>query len=407
MTAERFVIVGGGLAAATAAEQLRTEGFGGTIRMLGAEPHLPYLRPPLSKGYFTGTEERETTFVHPDDWYREHNIEVTTSATAVGLDTSAHIVTLADATTVPYEKLLIATGAQPRRLGIPGSDAAGIHYLRTVEDSETLRTALKPGGKRVVFVGAGWIGLEIAAAARGYDNDVVVVAPERVPLSAALGDELGQVFQRLHESHGVQFRMETATTGFEVVDGRVSGVITESGAVPADLVVVGIGAVPSTALAEAGGLAVDNGIVTDASLISSAPDVFAAGDVASSWHPVAGTRLRNEHWANAIASGKVAARSMLGQQAVLDDIPYFYTDQYDLGMEYSGYGTLARDAAVVYRGDRDAREFITFWLLGGRVVAGMNVNVWDVNEAVQGLIGSGRTVDSTRLVDSSIDLADV
>lgn len=408
---DRIVIVGGGLAAATAATELRKRGFAGSIRLLAAEPHAPYIRPPLSKGYLQGSEERSAAFVHPDDWYGENDVHLTTSARVASIDRSERTVALADGEVVPYDRLLLATGAEPRRLSIPGADARGIHYLRTLENSEELRDALAAGSKRVAIVGAGWIGLEIAAAARGYGNDVVVIGREKIPLEGPLGDELGMVFQKLHESHGVRFELDTATSGFRASDGNVVGVIIDDGTGPrtvdADLVVVGVGAIPSTELAAAAGLTVDNGIQVDASLRSSDEHIFAAGDVANAWHPVLGAYLRNEHWATAKASGKVAAASMAGDEAQLDAIPYFYTDQFELGMEYSGYGPLTRGARVVYRGDPASLEFIAFWVADGRVVAGMNVNIWDVNDQVQELIRSARPVDLERLADPSVALAEV
>jgi 3-phenylpropionate/trans-cinnamate dioxygenase ferredoxin reductase subunit len=406
-TADRIVIVGGGLAAATAATELRKRGFDGSIRVLAAEPHSPYIRPPLSKGYLQGSEERASAFVHPDEWYPENKVQLSTSSRVENVDRAARTVTLADGEVVPYDRLLLATGAEPRRLDLPGADADGIFYLRTLENSERLRDALAGGSKKVAIVGAGWIGLEIAAAARGYGNEVVVIGREKIPLDAPLGDELGALFQRLHESHGVRFELDTGTQGFRVADGTVTGVVTDAGVVDADLVVVGIGAIPSTGLAEAAGLTVGNGIQVDASLRSSDEHIFAAGDVANVWNPVLGAYLRNEHWATAKSTGKVAAASLMGEQAELDAIPYFYTDQFELGMEYSGYGPLARDAQVVYRGDPASLEFIAFWVADGRVVAGMNVNVWDVNDQVQELIRSRREVDVARLADASIPLGEV
>jgi len=416
---DRIVIVGGGLAAATAATELRKRGFDGSIRMLAAEPNAPYIRPPLSKGYLQGSEERSAAFVHPDDWYGEHDVQLSTSARVTSIDRAAGVVTRADGEGVAYDRLLLATGAEPRRLSIPGADARGIHSLRTLEDSEELRDALAGGSKRVAIVGAGWIGLEIAAAARAYGNDVVVIGREKVPLEGPLGEELGVVFQRLHESHGVRFELDVGTTAFRVDEGRVTGVQIGDGAddgsgdggaartVDADLVVVGVGAVPSTELAAAAGLTIDNGIQVDASLRSSDERIFAAGDVANAWHPVLGAYLRNEHWATAKASGKVAAASLMGEFAQLDAIPYYYTDQFELGMEYSGYGPLARNARVVYRGDPATLEFVAFWVADGRVVAGMNVNVWDVNDRVQQLISSRREVDLGRLTDPAIPVGEV
>jgi 3-phenylpropionate/trans-cinnamate dioxygenase ferredoxin reductase subunit len=406
--ASRFVIVGGGLAAATAAEELRGRDGDADIHLFAAESHNPYIRPPLSKEFMLGTEGRDSVFVHPEQWYRDNRIVVATGERVASL--GDHVVTLASGREVPFDRLLLATGAQPRRLDLPGGDADGIHYLRPIEDSEALKAVIGDGAKKVVFVGSGWIGLELAAAARGYGNDVTIVAPETVPLAGPLGDELGTMFRELHEQNGVVFMLGTQTTGFTVEAGRVTGVETSAGPVAADLVVVGVGAAPDTALAEAAGLQTDNGILTDEHLATSAPDVFAAGDVANPYHPVIEQRMRNEHWANAIAGGKVAAASMAGvtgPDAVLDDIPYFYTDQFDLGMEYSGYGPLTRDAEIVYRGDRPGREVIAFWLNDGRVVAGMNVNVWDVNEDVQKLIRDAKPVDRARLADPAVPLAEV
>jgi 3-phenylpropionate/trans-cinnamate dioxygenase ferredoxin reductase subunit len=402
MVQQQFVILGGGLAGATAAGQLRESGFEGQIHLFAGENHDPYIRPPLSKEYFSGGAERDSIFVHPAKWYREHGIILATGQTATTLED--HSVTLESGRTVPFDRLLLATGSAPRQLDIPGARSHGIHYLRTVEDSENLRSALSGGGREVVFVGSGWIGLELAAAARGYGNTVTVVGPEKVPLARPLGEELGTLFQRVHESHGVLFRLETSVVGFEQSGTSVTGVVTDRGVIPADLVVVGIGAIPNTSLAEAAGLEVDNGIVVDEHLATSMADVFAAGDVANAYHPVIRKRMRNEHWATAIAGGTVAARSMLGEPAVLDAIPYFYTDQYDLGMEYSGYPPLTDTARIVYRGDRDKREFIAFWIAGGMVVAGMNVNLWDVNDQVQQLIRSGRAVDEAKLIDSTVEL---
>jgi 3-phenylpropionate/trans-cinnamate dioxygenase ferredoxin reductase subunit len=401
---EHIAIVGGGLAGAAAAEQLRKRGFEGDVRLVGAERHNPYIRPPLSKEYFAGKDEKSSIFVHPQEWYRDNAIEVTTGVRATELHPDAHELTLDDGHVLGYDRLLLATGATPRRLEVAGSEAAGIHYVRTVEDSERLRDALAEGRRRVVVIGAGWIGLELAAGARTYGNEVTVVMRDAVPLESALGVELGTMFRELHESNGVTFHPETGIRAFEQRDGHVAAVVTDAGTLPADVVIVGVGAEPDTALAQKAGLAVDNGVLVDEHLATSAPDVFAAGDIANAMHPVIGVRMRNEHWKNAIETGKVAAGAMLGGDEVLDAIPYFYTDQYDLGMEYSGYPPLTKNAEVVYRGSRETREFIAFWLADDRVVAGMNVNVWDVNKGVQQLIRSGRTVSADRLRDESVAL---
>ena len=405
---ERVVIIGGGLAGATAAEHLREAGFTGAVRIVAGEPHAPYIRPPLSKEYLNRSAGRDSVFVHERGWYGEHDVAVTEGVRATAVDPGAHTVELDTGETVHWDRLLLATGASPRHLRIPGAQADGIHYLRTLEDSERLHDAIGDGTKRVVLVGSGWIGLEVAAAARGYGNAVTVLGLERVPLETVLGARLGEVFGALHREHGVHFRLPAGVSSFEERDGRVVGVVSDGETIPADVVVVGIGAVPNTALAEASGIEVENGIVTDASLRTSAADVYAAGDVANAFHPVLGERLRNEHWANALNAGRVAGRVLAGEDVVFDDVPYFYTDQYDLGMEYAGYPTLTADAQVVVRGDLDAREFIAFWQAAdGRVVAGMNVNTWDVSDDIQALIRSERPVDPERLTDPDTPISEL
>jgi 3-phenylpropionate/trans-cinnamate dioxygenase ferredoxin reductase component len=403
---DTFVLVGGGLAGAKAAETLRAEGFDGRIVLVAAEAESPYERPPLSKGYLLGSAEREKARVHEPGWYEAHDVDLRTGVRAVGLEPSGHRVKLESGEELGYDKLLLATGSSPRRLSIPGADLDGVRYLRTLPDSDRLLADLSGGGRRVVIVGAGWIGLEVAAAARGYGNEVTVVEPQPTPLHQALGPQMGEVFGALHREHGVDLRTGSGVREFRGTGGRVTSVLTDGDdEVPADLVVVGVGAVPSTALAEAGGLEVDRGVVTDAALRTSAPDVFAAGDVASSFHPLYGRHVRVEHWANALNGGPAAARSMLGQDVSYDRVPYFFTDQYDLGMEYSGLG--GPEDTVVCRGDTAGREFIAFWLSGGRVVAGMNVNVWDVTEPIQALIRSGREVPAGRLADPAVPLEEL
>jgi 3-phenylpropionate/trans-cinnamate dioxygenase ferredoxin reductase subunit len=328
--------------------------------------------------------------------------------TASALSSADHTVTLADGEVLRYDKLLLATGAAPRRYPSPGGDLAGVFHLRTLDDSERLREALTAGSSRVVIVGAGWIGLEVASAARHYGNPVTVLGRESVTLNLILGDEVGAVFGGLHRANGVELRMSTAVSELVGENGRVTGVQLQTGeVVPADVVVVGIGAIPNTGLAADAGLDVDNGIVTDAAFRTTAADVYAVGDVARVFHPVLGHPIRIEHWANAENAGVAAGRSMAGAAISYDEIPYFYTDQFDLGMEYSGYADLVTDAEVVIRGDLVARRFVAFWVADSRVVAGMNVNVWDVNEAVQELIRSRVPIDVGRLADESIDLASV
>lgn len=402
-----MVIVGGGLAAETAAKTLRAEGYEGQITVLADEAHSLYQRPPLSKGYLAGSEGPDAVILHDYAWYAEQHITVLVDVSATALDIAAHEVRFSDGGSLKYDKLLIATGSSARQLPIAGHNLAGVHTLRTLDDADALKGALSAGDKRLVLIGSGWIGMEVAATARSLGNEVTVLERGTVPLSAALGDEIGREFQRLHEEHGVVFHAGADVQAI-VGDGTaVTGVQVDGEVIAADLVLVGVGAVPNTQLAEEGGIDVDNGILADASLRTSAPDVFAAGDVANAMHPVLGQRLRSEHWQNAISSGEVAARSMLGLEAQHDSIPYFYTDQFDLGMELSGYAPLMADAEIVIRGDLAAREFIAFWVQGGQVVGGMNVNVWDVNETVQQIIRQGSVHDVAELADASTELANL
>ncbi|GAA0654598.1 FAD-dependent oxidoreductase [Kitasatospora atroaurantiaca] len=393
------VIVGASLAGAKAAEALREEGYDGPIIMIGQERERPYERPPLSKGYLMGKTAREKIYVHPAQWYREHDVDLMLGTTATAIDPAAHTVTLADGSRLGYAKLLLATGSAPRRLPVPGADRENVLYLRTVEDSERIRAAFRPGA-RIVVIGAGWIGLETAAAARTAGAQVTVLEMAELPLLRVLGPEAAKVFADLHRAHGVEMRF-----GIQVAWLTESGVRLGDGSlVEADTVIVGIGITPNTALAAAAGLEIDNGVRTDEHLRTSHPDVFAAGDVANAFHPLLGKPIRVEHWANALHQPRTAARSMLGQEAVHDRVPYFFTDQYDLGMEYTGYVEPDGYDEVVFRGDVAARAFIAFWLADGRVLAGMNVNVWDVTDPIRELVRSGRPVDKAALSDPEVPL---
>jgi 3-phenylpropionate/trans-cinnamate dioxygenase ferredoxin reductase component len=395
-----FVIVGAGMAGGKAVETLREEGFDGRVVVLGAEPERPYERPPLSKDYLRGEAERGGVYLQEEaGWYEQHDVELRTSTPVESLDVAGRAVVLAGGERVEYDALLLATGAEPKRPPIPGADLDGVHVLRTFADSDALRAVLDGGG-RLVVVGAGWIGCEVAASARQKGMEVALVEPQSVPLEGVLGPELGAIYRDVHGDQGVALHLGTGVEAIEGA-GRAERVRTSDGTVlEADAVVLGVGVAPRTQLAE-GVLDVDNGILVDASLRASVEGVFAAGDVANHDHPLFG-RLRVEHWANALEQGPSAARAMLGQDAVYDRVPYFFSDQYDVGMEYAGHS--APGDEVVFRGDPAAREFIAFWLRDGRVAAGMNVNVWDVNEHLQELVRSGATVDGARLRDPDVPL---
>jgi 3-phenylpropionate/trans-cinnamate dioxygenase ferredoxin reductase subunit len=400
-----FVIVGASLAGARAAEKLRDEGFDGPVILIGAETELPYERPPLSKDYLMGKHGRDKLRVHPADWYPEHDVDLRLGIRVTGIDAGSREVTLSDGERLGYASLLLTTGSSPRRLQLPGAGLDGVLYLRDLADSDRIRTAID-GASRIAVIGAGWIGLETTAAARTAGVDVTVLEMAELPLLRVLGREVAEVFARLHAEHGVDLRFGVSIAEITGADGRVNGVLLADGThVDADAVIVGVGITPNVELASAAGLTVSNGIVVDAQLRSSDPNIFAAGDVANAFHPLFGKHLRVEHWANARHQPQAAARAMLGQDVSYDRVPYFYTDQYDLGMEYSGYVEPEGYDEVAFRGDVDGREFIAFWLAAdGRVLAGMNVNIWDVNDAIAALVRAGKPVDKAALADPSVPL---
>jgi 3-phenylpropionate/trans-cinnamate dioxygenase ferredoxin reductase component len=400
---QTFAVVGASLAGAKAAQTLREEGFDGRVVLIGAEPERPYERPPLSKEYLRGDAERDAVFVHGTSFYADNEIELRLGESVIDVDPDHRELALDSGERLTFDRLLLATGAEPRRLRIPGSELQGVHYLRTLVDSDALRERVDAGGTLVV-VGAGWIGAEVAASARQRGVEVTVIDPLSVPLERVLGAEVGAVYRDIHVDHGVEMLLGDGIVSFEG-DGAVERVRTETGRmIDCAAVVVGVGAIPRTQLAAAAGLAVENGILVDGRLQTGVPGIFAAGDVADHLHPRLG-RLRVEHWDNALHQGPAAARGMLGSAEPYARLPYFFSDQYDVGMEYAGHATIWD--RVVFRGDPASREFIAFWLAGGRVLAGMNVNVWDVTEPIQALIRSGRPIDERRLADPDVPLTDL
>jgi NADPH-dependent 2,4-dienoyl-CoA reductase/sulfur reductase-like enzyme len=415
--AQTHVIVGASLAGAKAAETLRGEGFDGAIVLIGAESERPYERPPLSKDVLLGTKTPDSAFVHEAGWYAEHDVDLRLGTRVTSIDRAGRQVRLEDGSAVGYTRLLLATGASARRLPVPGADLDGLMYLRTMSESAALAARIKQGG-HVVIAGAGWIGLEAAAAARQAGCEVTIVEPESAPLLRWIGPELGEVFGRLHRSHGVTFRLGESIAELRgdaagtVAPGEARGtlrqVVTSSGTVlDADFVIAGIGAAANVSLAADAGLDVEDGVLANASLQTSDPAIFAAGDVVSWFNPLLGRRITVQHWSNALNGGPAAARSMLGQDISYDRVPYFFSDQYDLGMETAGLPEPGTYDQVAYRGDPESGEFIAFWLSNGAVVAGMNVNVWDVQDGIQALIRSGRPVEVARLADPGVALGEV
>jgi 3-phenylpropionate/trans-cinnamate dioxygenase ferredoxin reductase component len=399
------LVIGASLAGAKAAEAMRAAGYDGPLVLIGEETELPYERPPLSKGYLQGKAERNSIYVHPRQWYTEHDVDLRLGVAVTSIDPIAHQVTLADGSLAGYAKLLLTTGSAPRRLSVPGAGLDGVFYLRSVADSDRIKAMLQVAA-RIVVIGAGWIGLETTAAAREAGVEVTVLEAAELPLLRVLGREVAEVFATLHREHGVDLRFGVQLAEITGADGRANGVRLADGShIEADAVIVGIGITPNTELAQAAGLAVGNGVSVDAQLRSSDPDIYAAGDVASAFHPLLGKHIRVEHWANALNQPQAAAEAMVGREVHYDRVPYFFSDQYDLGMEYSGYVEPDGYDEVVFRGDVASREFIAFWIgNGGRVLAGMNVNIWDVNDAIQALVRAGLPVDKAALRDQATPL---
>jgi 3-phenylpropionate/trans-cinnamate dioxygenase ferredoxin reductase subunit len=398
----QFVIVGAGLAGAKAAETLREEGFDGSVTLIGEEMQLPYERPPLSKDYLRGESTFEKVLVRPEDFWATNGIDVLTMGRAVSIDRKAHRIELEDRSSLKYDRLLLATGSIPRRPPIPGIDLDGVCTFRTIGDADRLRRAMREEGGPLVLVGAGWIGCEIAASARQLGvEEVIVVDHASAPLEHVLGADVGRWFAQLHREHGVDLRLGAGVDRFEGSRRLERVRLADGTTIDAATVVLGVGIMPDTRLAEVAGLDVDDGIAVDPLLTTSDPDIFAAGDVASAEHPRYGRRVRVEHWSTALNQGAAAARSMLGRGAPYDRLPYFFSDQYDAGMEYAGLHS--PDDRQVIRGSLEAAAFQVFWLdAGNRVTAGMHVNDWDAIDPIRRLIESGRAVRPEALSDLAI-----
>ena len=380
---------------------LREEGYEGRVVLVGEERHLPYERPPLSKEYLRGEVTFERALVRTSDFYAEQEIETRLGVRAALLDPSKRIVELADGERLPYDKVLIATGARNRRPDIGGLDLEGVFDLRTVDDADRIRTEARRGRKAVV-VGMGFIGSEVAASLRQLEVEVAVVAPGSAPLEHVLGEEVGGLLADIHRERGVELHFADSVDAFEGSD-RVERVVTAAGVqIECDFAVVGVGVEPAVELAAGTSVEVDNGIVVDEYCRTSVEDVYAAGDVANHYHPVFERRIRVEHWDNALKHGPAAARNMLGKDERYEEIPWFWSDQYETNLQYAGYHT-SWDELVV-RGSLEGRSFVAFYCTDGRVLAAVAVNRGNDLRRTIPLIKARRPVDRVKLRDPDIDL---
>jgi 3-phenylpropionate/trans-cinnamate dioxygenase ferredoxin reductase subunit len=399
MSDDGLIIVGASLGGAKAAEGARSQGWTRPIRLVGAEPHMPYERPPISKDVLIGRKAPLTASVHDTGYYVDNDIDLLLGGTVSRIDLAERKVELNGERQLRFAKLILATGSFPRRLNLTNVELPEVFYLRTLDDSLALRDRLLPGS-RLAVIGASWIGTEVASSARQRGSEVVMIDPLSTPLERVLGPEVGRFFAELHRSHGVDMRMGAGVDAIEGSD-HVTGVRLSDGTViNVDTVVVGIGVTANIELARDAGLSVTGGVLVDSALVASHPDVYAVGDIAEAENPTFSGRIRVEHWANALNQGLAAGSNAAGKEVIYDRIPYFYSDQYDMGMEYSGWPVAWDD--VAFRGDPDQGKFVGFYLKDGRVVGGANINVWDVNEHVQELIRAGAPVDLKVLTDPSV-----
>lgn len=402
MSEQNVVVIGAGLAGTQVVQSLREEGFTGSVTIIGSEPELPYDRTKLSKGYLQRDLERDQILLHSRDWYEQHDVRLLLGETVDSIDRAARTVHVVSGDSVPYDHLVLATGAGSRLLKLPGADLPGVLTLRDLAESDALRETLAKGG-RLAVIGAGWIGLEVAAAARLAGMEVTVVDPVAQPLANILGERIGGYFADLHRRNGVDLRMGTGVEAILDSNGRAGGIRTDKGDIAADAVLMAVGAVPHVELAQQAGLEIDRGVVVDEHLRTTDPAILAVGDIANADNTLLGLKLRREHWDNALRQGALAARTILGKDDVYDWLPYFFTDQFDLGMEYVG-NNAPTDEPVI-RGSLESGEFIVFWLRDGVVTAAMNVNIWDVTDVLRGIVG--QSVDADRLADQSVELTDL
>jgi 3-phenylpropionate/trans-cinnamate dioxygenase ferredoxin reductase component len=399
-----YVIVGASLAGATAAVTLRQEGADGTITLIGAEKTPPYERPPLSKAYLRGETPFETALVRPPVFYAEQGIETIFGCRAVRIDASGRFVELDDGRRVPFDRLLIATGGRNRRFSVAGADLDGIYGLRTVQDADRIR-AETIAGRRVVVVGMGFIGSEVAASLRQKDLEVVAIEPSKTPLARVLGEDVGQCLADLHRARGVRTVFEDTVVAFEGMS-RVERVLTKGGRrLECDFVVVGIGIEPVVDVLDGSGVHVDNGVVVDEYCQTNVSGIYAAGDVANHYHPLFKRRIRVEHWQNAIKQGTAAARNMLGRHVAYDEVHWFWSDQYDANLQYAGFHSTWEQ--LVVRGRLGSDSFLACYVNEGRIDAAVALNRAKDLRRVMPLIKARRSFDLEQLRDESVDLRSV
>ena len=396
-----FAIVGASLTGASAALTLRDEGFDGRVVLIGAEPELPYERPPLSKAYLRGEQPFEKALVRPESKYRELQIDLRLGRAAIRLDPAAREIELDGGERVSYDAVLIATGGRNRRPPIPGLELPGVYDLRTRQDADRLRAELAPGRKAVV-VGLGFIGSEVAASLRASGVEVTAIEPAKAPLVRVLGEQVGAVIAALHADHGVRTIFGDTVVRFDG-EQRVERVVTKGGErIDCDFAVVGIGIEPNTGIVSGTPIRIDNGIVVDEFCRTNVPGVFAAGDAANHFHPTFGRHLRVEHWQNALKQGAAAARSMLGKGQPYDEVHWFWSDQYDVNLQYAGFH--ATWDALVVRGSLEQHDGIAFYMNDGRVDAAVALNRGKDIRKVMPLIRQRRAVDVQSLGDPAVDL---
>lgn len=404
MAEQTFVIVGASLAGAMAAGTLREEGFDGRIVLLGAEPDIPYHRPALSKSYLSGKAELDSTHVYPADFYDEHKIELQTSTVVERVEPDSNEVVLKNGDRIKYDKLLLTTGSEPKKLPVKGADLKEVHYLRTAENSTALRERLKPGIKLAV-IGSSWIGSEVAATARQRGASVALLDQKSVPLELVLGKQIGSYYDRLHKQNGVEMFFDVQVEALEGSDVVERVRLKDGRTIDCDLVLIGIGVAPRLELAKAAGLELDSGVIVDQYLRSSVDNIFAAGDIADAQNTFLNKRIRIEHWANARAQGTLVAKNMLDKNVANDEVPYFFSEQYGIMMQYLGNTGGSKD--IVIRGSLEDDHFMAFWMDGQRIVVAMQVNIPDVKEQLHQLVRDRVEVDRDRLADTSVSLEDL